>query len=107
MESYSEILNPINLQSLHFQMPDQPYIDAQIYAKAKVFEAIYSELPSHEIDQKLVNKADQRSRGFGILHSGDAPDMNYTNQGRGGGKMVWTNNKYDFVYFGCVGVLVH
>ena len=96
LESYSEILSSLNLQSLHFQMPDQPYIDAQIYAKAKVFEAIYSKMPSHEIDQKLVNKADQRSRGFGILHWGDAPDMNYTNQGRGGGKLVWTNNEYDF-----------
>lgn len=31
-----------------------------------------------------------------MLAFGDAPDPNYTAQGRGGGDLVWTNNEYDY-----------
>ena len=31
-----------------------------------------------------------------MLHWGDGPDHGYTQQGRGKGELVWTNNEYDF-----------
>jgi hypothetical protein len=31
-----------------------------------------------------------------MLHWGDSPDGGYSQQGRGGGDYVWTNNEYDF-----------
>ncbi len=94
--SYDDLVNYLNLQSLQFQMPDRPTLDSSIYQSAGVLENIYTQSPSPDIDQKMLNKADRRSRGFGILNWGDAPDMNYTNQGRAQGNLVWTNNEYDF-----------
>ena len=95
---YNEILEILNHRSLQFQMPDQGILPMEIYKEAGVFEDIYTDgsLADAEFDQKMVNMADNRSRGFGILNWGDAPDMGYTNQGRGNGKLVWTNNEYDF-----------
>ena len=31
-----------------------------------------------------------------MLNFGDGPDPGYTAQGRGGGRLVWTNNEYDY-----------
>jgi len=43
-----------------------------------------------------VNVADGRNQGLGMMHWGDGPDHDYTQQGRGRGDLVWTNNEYDF-----------
>ena len=40
--------------------------------------------------------ADGRNQGLGMMHWGDGPDHGYTQQGRGKGELVWTNNEYDF-----------
>lgn len=94
--NYSDILIELNRQSLQFQMPDRPRLDPHVYQASKALDDIYSKVPSFDMDQSMINKADKRSRGYGILNWGDAPDMNYTNQGRGNGHLVWTNNEYDF-----------
>ncbi len=92
----NETLEALNIRSLHFQMVDRPMLNQSVYKQAGVLEGIFSDLQDFDFDQRMVDGADKRSRGFGILNWGDAPDMGYTNQGRGNGKLVWTNNEYDF-----------
>ena len=44
----------------------------------------------------LIQCGDSHARGYGMMNWGDTPDMNYTVQGRGKGRLIWTNNEYDF-----------
>ena len=86
----------LNLRSLQFQMPDRPTLDASVYAQAGVFEDVFEKAPVKKAEWFLISKADGRGRAYGALNWGDAPDEGYTAQGRGDGKLVWTNNEYDF-----------
>lgn len=95
-DDYDKILREVNLRSLRLQMPNIPTIPSHIYKEAEVFENIYSSVSDPLFDQTMLGEADKRIRGFGMLNWGDGPDMGYTNQGRGHGKLVWTNNEYDF-----------
>ncbi len=85
-------------RSLIYQMPDKPYIDPMEFWKAGVMPEVF--LPYEEQDDDveivLIDKADTHARCYGMLCFGDAPDPGYTNQGRGNGDLVWTNNEYDF-----------
>lgn len=94
----AEKLAEIDNRSLIYQMPDCAVLDAQAFMDAGIISDIYVSpermLPDVEI--ALINRCDAHSRSFGMLNFGDAPDMNYTQQGRGKGKLVWTNNEYDF-----------
>ena len=93
-----EKLSGINSRSLIYQMPDRPVLDAEIWQAAGVCPDIFvaSERADPEVEIALINRCDAHSRSYGMLNFGDAPDMNYTQQGRGRGELVWTNNEYDF-----------
>lgn len=86
----------LDRRSLQFQMPDRPTLAPSVYAQAEVFENVFPEKTDKRVEWLLISRADNRCRGYGILHWGDAPDEGYTAQGRGSGQPVWTNNEYDF-----------
>jgi len=88
-------LQEVGTRSLQFQMPDRPALDPETYRDADVFEPVWVAEPVRRIEAFLVDSADARARGYGLLNWGDGPDASYTNQGRGHGKPVWTNNEYD------------
>ncbi len=93
-----EPIAEIDNRSLIYQMPDRPWLDPEVYRDAGVCPDIFvdAEKMNPEVEIALLNSCDAHSRSFGMLNFGDAPDMNYTRQGRGKGMLVWTNNEYDF-----------
>lgn len=84
--------------SLRYQMPDRPYVSPSVFKEAEVMPNIFTDNTnwSEDVEIALVAKADDHGRAYGMLNFGDAPDMNYTTQGRGNGMLVWSNNEYDF-----------
>jgi len=84
------------VRSLQFQMPDVGILPESVYRESGVWENLFPEKLSIPIESALIDKADNRARGLGMLHWGDGPDAGYTQQGRGKGELVWTNNEYDF-----------
>ena len=93
-ESMAELDN----RSLIYQMPDRPWINPYIYADAGVMPDIFvkKENIRTDVERVLVSMCDTHSRSFGMLNFGDSPDLHYTEQGRGKGNLVWSNNEYDF-----------
>ena len=93
-----EKLAEIDNRSLIYQMPDRPWLDPEMYRDAGIAPDIFvrPEKMDPEAEIALILRCDAHSRSFGMLNFGDAPDMNYTLQGRGRGMLVWTNNEYDF-----------
>jgi len=87
--------NELNVRSLQFQMPDRPTLAGEVYHRANVFESVWVERPAPRVERLLIDLADSRTRGYGMLHWGDGPDQGYSDQGRGHGEPVWTNNEYD------------
>ena len=85
-------------RSLIYQMPDKPYIDPMEFGDALVMPDVF--LPvceqNPEVEAALIDRADNHVRCYGMLNFGDGPDPGYTAQGRGGGRLVWTNNEYDY-----------
>lgn len=92
----NEDLQSLNNRSTIYEMPDRPAISPQVFRESGVFEDIFCDKMNPEIELFLIGKADEHARCYGMLHWGDSPDMNYTNQGRGKGELVWTNNEYDY-----------
>lgn len=86
----------LNQRSLHLQMPDRPILDPSVYEKSGIYHTIFTDKKIPYVERALTSMADRRGKAYGILHWGDAPDSGYTEQGRGGGGLVWTNNEYDF-----------
>lgn len=84
--------------SLRYQMPDRPYISPEVFKESGVMPDIFTcpDNWSEDIEIALVARADDHARAYGMLNFGDAPDMNYTTQGRGNGQLVWSNNEYDY-----------
>ena len=93
-----ESLEALDNRSLIYQMPDRPWLDPEVYRDAGVCPDIFlsAEKTDPDVETALINRCDAHSRSYGMLNFGDAPDMNYTRQGRGKGMLVWTNNEYDF-----------
>lgn len=91
-----ETLEELDNRSLIYQMPDRPYVLPEIHKNSGCYLDIFTEKYRVEAEQALIAKADGHARAYGMLNFGDAPDMNYTTQGRGGGDLVWCNNEYDF-----------
>ncbi len=85
-------------RSLIYQMPDRPAVAPEIYKEAGVMLDVFldSALLDEDIEISLMEKCDSHGRSFGWLNWGDTPDPGYTNQNRGKGLPVWTNNEYDF-----------
>lgn len=91
-----ETLEELDNRSLIYQMPDRPYVLPEVHRDSGCYLDIFTEKYRPEAEQALIAKADGHARAYGMLNFGDAPDMNYTTQGRGGGDLVWCNNEYDF-----------
>ena len=93
-----EPLRELDSRSLIYQMPDRPWVDPELFRDAGVAPDIFvsPEKTDPDVEIALINRCDAHSRSFGMLNFGDAPDPNYTRQGRGKGQLVWTNNEYDF-----------
>lgn len=89
-------LQEINHQSTVYQMPNRAILDSSVYEESGIFPDIFVHDINPDAEYALINCADSHARGYGILNFGDTPDPNYTNQGRGNGELVWTNNEYDF-----------
>lgn len=91
-----ENLKELNNRSIIYQMPDRPAISPRVFRESGVFEDVFCDKYDAETEIFLINKADDHARCYGMLNWGDSPNMGYTNQGRGGGELVWTNNEYDY-----------
>jgi len=89
-------LQEISARSLQFQMPDRPALSRQWMRENNPWGPDYfpKKIPAKLIT-RLTNVHDGRPKALGMLHFGDSPDSSYTDQGRGGGKVVWVNNEYD------------
>jgi len=92
----SEELSEINNRSIIYQMPDKPIVSPEVFKNANVFENVFVDKKINDVELFLISKADEHSRSYGMMNWGDSPDKGYTEQGRGGGDLVWTNNEYDF-----------
>ncbi len=89
-------MTEINDRSIVYQMPYRPYVSPSIHKEAGVFPDIFMDKISFDVERNLVARADGHCRALGMLNFGDSYDANYTAQGRGGGKLVWCNNEYDY-----------
>ena len=89
-------LEDLSTRSLQFQLPDYPSASRDWYAKNNpwIEQFFPDKLPGRLIN--YFNRLhDGRPKAMGMFHFGDAPDSNYTDQGRGMGETVWVNNEYD------------
>jgi len=93
-----EPIEAINKRSLMLQQMDKPILPAYVYEQSGCFPNFFAKNKNVTFESSLINMADNRGKAFGILHWGDCPDSGYSQQGRGGGANVWTNNEYDFPY---------
>lgn len=93
-----EDLQEINHQTIMYQMPDRAILDASVYEQSGLYPDIFVEKGKQdaEVECALMMTADNHTRSYGMMNWGDAPDPHYTAQGRGDGRLVWTNNEYDF-----------
>lgn len=91
-----EPLAELDNRSLIYQMPDRPVISPKVFKVAGVMPDIFPDKMDAEAEIMLIRKADGHNRVFGMLNWGDTFDANYSSQGRGGGRPVWTNNEYDY-----------
>lgn len=89
-------LQDINNRTTIYQMPDRPYIDASVYEESGVMPDIFVHAKNFDAECAFIQCADAHGRSYGMMNWGDTPDANYTAQGRGHGRPVWTNNEYDF-----------
>ncbi len=93
-----ETLCELDNRSLIYQMPDTPHILPEVFKEAEVMPDIFVDKDKidYDVEISLIGKADGHTRAYGMMNWGDAPDPGYTSQGRGQGRMVWTNNEYDY-----------
>ena len=91
-----ELLSEVNNRSILYQMPDRPILPAKVYEDAHVMPDIFVHAKDFDTECALIQCGDSHARGYGMMNWGDTPDMNYTAQGRGQGRLIWTNNEYDF-----------
>lgn len=89
-------VSEINDRSIIYQMPDRPYVSPAVHAASGVWPDIFPKKTDVRVEQNLVCRGDAHGRAYGMLHFGDSYDSNYTAQGRGGGRLVWCNNEYDY-----------
>jgi hypothetical protein len=93
-----ESIEELDNRSLIYQMPVQPWVDPEHFDRAGFMPGIVTDPAKADPETELLfmDMADNHGRAYGMMNWGDFPDSNYTAQGRGGGKLVWTNNEYDF-----------
>jgi len=93
-----ETLTELDNRSLIYQMPDTPHLLPEVFRDSGAGQDIFIDRDrmNQDVEIALVNKADGHARCYGMMNWGDAPDPGYTAQGRGKGRLVWTNNEYDY-----------
>ncbi len=91
-----ESICSLNDRSIVYQMPYRPYVLPEVHHKSGVWVDVFSTKRNFRVEQNLIARADGHCRAYGMLNFGDSYDSNYTAQGRGGGKLVWCNNEYDY-----------
>ncbi len=96
--SASEPIYELDNRSIIYQMPDKPYLDPDVFGASGVMPEVFLPFDKQvdDVEISLIEKADSHARCYGMLNFGDAPDPGYTEQGRGAGNLVWTNNEYDY-----------
>lgn len=92
----AESLTEIDNRSLIYQMPDRPYLAPETHRASGVWPNVFADKWDMEVERSLADRADGHCRAYGMLNFGDSYDAGYTNQGRGGGNLVWCNNEYDY-----------
>ncbi len=92
----AESLTEIDNRSLIYQMPDRPYLSPETHKASGVWPDIFADKWDMEVERYLAERADGHCHAYGMLNFGDSYDAGYTNQGRGGGNLVWCNNEYDY-----------
>ncbi len=89
-------LEDISARSLQFQLPDRPALPPEWYRKNNPWvENFFPESLPRKLYTRFNLLHDGRPKALGMMHFGDAPDSNYTDQGRGKGETVYVNNEYD------------
>ncbi len=91
-----ESLAEIDNRSLIYQMPDRPYLSPETHRASGVWLDVFADKKDVDVEKYLIERADGHCRAYGMLNFGDSYDAGYTNQGRGGGALVWCNNEYDY-----------
>lgn len=93
-----EKMAELDNRSLIYQMPDVPHLLPETFKESGAMPDIFVEKDRIDCDIEiaLISRADDHARAYGMMNWGDAPDAGYTEQGRGKGKLVWTNNEYDY-----------
>lgn len=86
----------IDNRSLIYQMPDRPCIAPKVFKESGVMLDVFPEKLDDDVEISLIGKCDGHTRVYGMLNWGDSIDEGYTQQGRGNGKPVFSNNEYDF-----------
>jgi hypothetical protein len=92
----AEEINELNIRSLQFQLPDRPIPATEVFKNAGILENVFMDTLVPVVESNLLSRADSTGKAYGMLCWGDAVDSGYTEQGRGKGKVVWTNNEYDY-----------
>lgn len=92
----TESIDQINDRSIRYQMPNKPSVSPEVFERSNVFSDVFVKNKNLDIELYLSAKADEHARCYGMLNWGDSADIGYTNQGRGNGELVWTNNEYDY-----------
>ena len=102
-------LEDLSVRSLQFQLPDRPSLAREWFRENNPWVERFfpAKIPSRLITH-MNGLHDGRPKAMGMFHFGDAPDANYTDQGRGRGEIVWVNNEYDrphccTLYYGLTG----
>lgn len=89
-------LEDLSTRSLQFQLPDYPSLPRDWYAQNNPWiETFFPDKLPGRLITYFNSLHDGRPKAMGMFHFGDAPDSNYTDQGRGKGETVWVNNEYD------------
>ncbi len=91
-----EELNQIHHQ---FQMPDLAILDSEVYKEVGFIEDLFTENKDKNIEGFFVSLADSKGYSYGMMNFGDVYDKGYTDQGRGGQHLVFSNNEYDYPFF--------
>ena len=94
--SPSESILELDNRSLIYQMPDKPYINPTVFKEAGVMSDVFPDILDNNVEISLISKGDAHSKCYGMMNWGDTIDENYTRQGRGNGRAVWSNNEYDY-----------
>ncbi len=91
-----ESILELDNRSLIYQMPDRAYLSPDEFRKAGVMLDVFPTELDDKVEMALIERADSHARCYGMLNWGDSWDPGYTKQGRGNGRLVWSNNEYDF-----------